>query len=313
MFYSFLVLVCNMNDLDMELQTIRQKLQTLKASPPEPVAAPWSPSRLTAPSPDLAQVTTAIETLRQRSGQPLSPPVASLQQFDVALSAIGQLAQQQYQALQRLQSVGLSLIQQTPPGTSPDVDDIARFLAECQTIQISTIQRNRDGYLDLDYHTINFHQTDQGALEKLGTRSQLFQHSVDHFAASNNPTTVHNRSDFNTTATGLVTDLKQFFQGAQRVLQRWKQRYSKPAQRSRSSQFTLIDGAIWFIGAVITRLVLNQLFLLYPALWTPIAFLLIAGIVMTLYRAILSPHPNPVIGYRTLMIIIGLIIGGRFS
>ena len=156
MFYSFPVLFCNMNDLDMELQTIRQKLQTLKASPPETVAAPWSPSRLTAPSPDLAQVTTAIETLRQRSGQPLSPPVASLQQFDAALSAIDQLAQQQQQALQRLQSVGVSLIQQTPPGTSPDIDDIARFLTACQTIQIPTIQRDRDGYLELDCHTVSF-------------------------------------------------------------------------------------------------------------------------------------------------------------
>ncbi|WP_152532050.1 hypothetical protein [Leptolyngbya sp. Heron Island J] len=297
----------------MELQTIRQKLQTLKASPPETVATPWSPSRLTAPSPDLAQVTTAIETLRQRSGQPLSPPVTSLQQFDAALSALEQLAQQQQQALQRLRTVGISLIQQTQPGTSPDVDDIARFLTECQDIQIPTIQRDAAGYLDLDYHTVNFHQADQGVTTKGGMRSQLFQHSAGNLQSSNNPTAIPNRSKFNTTATGLVTDLKRFYQVVHRVFQRWQRHYSASAQRSRSSQFTLLDSAIWFIGAAIARIVLNQLFLLYPALWTPVAFLLIGGILITLYRAILSPQPNPVSGYRTLMIILGLVIGGRFS
>ncbi|MEO0867249.1 MAG: hypothetical protein AAFY17_02145, partial [Cyanobacteria bacterium J06642_11] len=59
-----------MNDLEMELQTIRQKLQTLKASPPETVASPWGQSQHTSPSADFMQVQTAIETLRQRSEQP---------------------------------------------------------------------------------------------------------------------------------------------------------------------------------------------------------------------------------------------------
>ena len=54
MFYVLLVLRRHMSDLDMELQTIRQKLKTLKASPPETVAAPWGQSQLATPSPDLA-------------------------------------------------------------------------------------------------------------------------------------------------------------------------------------------------------------------------------------------------------------------
>ncbi|MEL6331273.1 MAG: hypothetical protein AAFQ76_01655, partial [Cyanobacteria bacterium J06626_26] len=100
-----------MSDLDMELQTIRQKLQTLKATPPETVAAPWGQSR-SAPSPHLAQVTTAIETLRQRSSPTQSLGTtrpnpgsnlasSSLQQFDAALATVDHLAQQQQQALYR--------------------------------------------------------------------------------------------------------------------------------------------------------------------------------------------------------------------
>ncbi len=300
-----------MNDLDMELQTIRQKLQTLKASPPETVASPWSPSRLTSPSPDLAQVTTAIETLRQRSGQPLASSATSLQQFDAALGAVDHLAQQQRQALQRLQSVGMGLIQQTQPGTSPDIDDIARFLTECQAIQIPMVQRDTDGYLDLAYYTVNLHEAEHGVAEKVRVRSQLFQHPLGSAQERNNPAAFAERPY--AAANGVVADLKNFYQVAYRTFQRWQQHHDMSAQRSRSSQFTLLDGAIWCLGAVVTRVILNQLFLSYPALWTPIAFLLVAGVIFSLYRTVLSPRPNPVVGYRTLMIIVGLLIGGRFS
>ncbi|EKV02680.1 hypothetical protein Lepto7375DRAFT_4941 [Leptolyngbya sp. PCC 7375] len=307
-----------MNDLDMELQTIRQKLQILKASPPETMAAPWSPSRLTAPSPNLAQVTTAIETLRQRSGQTLSSspvPGSSLQQFDAALGAVEQLAQQQRQALRRLQSVGDSLIQHIQPGTSPDIDDIARFLAECQAIQIPTVQRDADGYLDLIYYTVDFHQAEHDATSNAQTlrlRSQpLFKHSLHQEQGRSNG--FDDQYYRKTNGTGFVSDLKRVYQQVSGSIQRWTRRYSHSRQQTRVSQFTLLDSAIWCIGAAIFRLILNQLFQIHPALWPPVAFILIAGIILSLYRAILSPRPDPVLGYRTLMIILGLLVGGRFA
>lgn len=302
-----------MNDLDMELQTIRQKLKTLKASPPEAMSAPWSPSRLTAPSPDLAQVTTAIETLRQRSGQTLPAPVASasLQQFDTALNTINQLAQQQHQALARLHSLGSSLVQHVQPGTSPDIDDIAHFLTENPAIQVPTVQRDADGYLSLNYHTVDFYQTKRGASEEV--RSHLFKHSFSKATRSVNAVALDESPYDNTNLNNPINDLKQFWQITSQTLRRWASRRMASAERPRNSHFTALDGAIWCIGAVIGRLILNQIFQFYPTLWTPIAFALIAGIIFTLYRAILSPRPNPTVGYRTLMIIVGLLVGGRFS
>ena len=305
-----------MNDLDMELQTIRQKLQTLKASPPETVAAPWNPSRLTAPSPNLAQVTTAIETLRQRSGQTLSAPAtsSSLQQFDAALTAVEQLAQQQRQALERLQSLGVSLVQQIQPGTSPDVDDIARFLADCQSIEIPTVHRDADGYLGLSYHLVDFQEAEYDAKSNanaLRVRSQLFKHSLKQPQRSN---IGFNRAPYlNNNAEGILGDLKQFGKVVYRTLEKWLRPYFHASQRPRSANFTLLDGTIWCIGAAVVRLTLKQIFQIYPALWPPVAFIVIAGIVLSLYQAIFSPRPNPVLGYRTLMIILGLLLGGRFT
>ncbi|MBX2866178.1 MAG: hypothetical protein KTR27_21710 [Leptolyngbyaceae cyanobacterium MAG.088] len=307
-----------MNDLDMELQTIRQKLQTLKASPPETMTSPWNPSRLTAPSPNLAQVTTAIETLRQRSGQTLSSNAdsPSLQQFDAALTAVDQLAQQQHQALQRLHALGNNLIQQANPGTSPDIDDIARFLEAYQSIQIPTVQRDTDGYLDLRYHTVHLQPAEYGSDSHTDTwnmRSQLFQHPLGQPTRPINPETLDESPYDNNHFDNLLGDLQHFWQISKRTFQRWTNHHIPSAPRGRNPNFTLLDGAIWCIGAVIARIILNQIFQFYPALWTPVACMVIAGIIFTLYRSIFSPRPNPLVGYRTLMIIIGLLIGGRFS
>ena len=313
-----------MSDLDMELQTIRQKLQTLKESPPEPVAAPWGQSR-SATSPNLAQVTTAIETLRQRS-TPIQPSSttgpnptstlasSSLQQFDAALATVNHLAQQQQQTLYRLKALGNSLTQQIQPGASTDVDDITHFLDKCQTLQIPTIQRDSAGYLNLSYHRVDFHQAEHDATsnaERLRVRSQLFKHTT-------NPqeTIVGlDQSPYEEQSTsGLLDDLIHFYQLVSHTIQRWIERYVPVISRpSRASHFTLTDASIWCVGAAIARILLNQLFQFYPALWTPIAFMLIASIIFSLYRALFSPRPNPVLGYRTLMIIVGLLMGGRFS
>ncbi|MBE9065218.1 hypothetical protein IQ260_00945 [Leptolyngbya cf. ectocarpi LEGE 11479] len=303
-----------MNDLEMELQTIRQKLQTLKASPRETVASPWGQSRQPAPSPNLVQVTTAIETLRQRPGQtpPLAPSSHSLQQFDESLAILESLAQKQQQALRQLQTLGESLVQQSQPGTSPDIDDIARFLATCQTITIPMVQRDRNGYLELSFHTVNFRQAEHDASSNAATlrkRSPLFKYALDTSQRHTERPGWENIHVFDR----LVHELQAFSQLTYRSIQRWASRHLADQQRPRNSNFTFLDGAIWCIGSMIARILLNQIFQIYPALWTPIAVLFILGIGISLCSSIVSPRPNPVLGYRTLMTLVGLLIGGRFS
>ena len=304
-----------MNDLEMELQTIRQKLQTLKASPPEPVSAPWSQSRQTAPSPDLVQVTTAIETLRQRSGQPHALAVSqpNLGQFDEALAAVEHLAQQQQEALRQLQAIGDGLMQQTQPGTSADIDEIARFLAECQPIQIPLVRRDGNGYLDLRYQTVDFRRAEHDASSnaaQLRARSQLFKYAAQ--PPHGQQMQFENEHYPERAPENLLDDLKRLYQTGHQAIGKWLRQYLPPTHRSRSSQVTLVDSAIWCVGAAIARIILHQIFQFNPALWTPVAVILIVGIVISLYSSVLGPRPNPALGYRTLLIIVGLLLGGRF-
>ncbi|MEM7064957.1 MAG: hypothetical protein AAF572_17580 [Cyanobacteria bacterium P01_B01_bin.77] len=303
-----------MNDLEMELQTIRQKLQTLKASPRETVASPWERSRQSAPSPNLVQVTTAIETLRQRPSPtpPLATPSYSLQPFNESLATLESLAQRQQQALRQLQTLGESLVQQSQPGTSPEIDDIAHFLATCQTIAIPIVQRDLNGYLELGLQTFNFRQAKHDASSNAATlrmRSPLFQYELDPTQQHTDQPRLRDIPIFD----GLVQELQNFSQFAYQMLRRWSSRYFADKPRPHSSHFTLVDGAIWCIGSVIVRIFLNQIFQIYPALWTPVAIIFIMAIGISLYSLIFSPRPNSVLGYRTLMTLIGLLIGGRFS
>lgn len=311
-----------MNDLEMELQTIRQKLQTLKSSPPEQIAAPWGQSRQTTASPNLLQVQTAIDTLRQRSEQPHSLAVRqpTVQEFDDVLTSIEQLAQKQRAAFQRLQTVGHTLIKQVQPGASSDIDEIARFLEECPAIDIPSVERTVNGYLDIDYRHFNFRQAEQDATSNAATlrsRSRLFQQPLSsdtELGITNNYDAVEERFYSDNSASNLWGDINNFASVATREVQNWfSKQFSPKHQRKNHSRFTLLDSAIWCVGAIIARIILNQIFQIYPALWTPVALLLILGVSLSLYSAIFSARPKPILGYRTLMIILGLLIGGRFS
>ncbi|MEM6255437.1 MAG: hypothetical protein AAF821_21190 [Cyanobacteria bacterium P01_D01_bin.156] len=313
-----------MNDLEMELQTIRQKLQTIKASPPETVTPPWRQPQNVSPSPQYTQVKTAIDTLRQRSEQPhtlATVPKTSLQQFQDLLATNERLALQQQQTLEKLCRVGNDLMQQEPIGTSSNIDKIARFLRECPNIQVPTIKRTPQDYLELAYRTVNFRQANEDALynaAKLRTKSQLFQQpftpNSPYIGHDDNYIASDTNSDSSNLIAHLLDDLKRSLQLTMRPLKRLiRGQAMTRSQRSKHIGFSSMDSAIWCVGAAIARIVLNRAFQFYPGLWTPVALIIIVGVMLGLYSSLFSPNPNPSIGYRTLMVILGLILGGRFS
>jgi hypothetical protein len=179
-----------MNPTDMELQTIRQKLQSLKASPPpsESLSMPWSPplnegsssrSSVT-PSPNQAQVSAAIATLRQRShpatypDRPIAAPSVSadalvsqeVQRFQTHVSKVNALAQQQATAVLGLKQLAEEIehsLRTFGIESHTDLDPIAHFFADYDTASILTIARDRNGHYCLDYQTVDFYQAEREA------------------------------------------------------------------------------------------------------------------------------------------------------
>lgn len=79
----------------------------------------------------------------------------------------------------------------------------------------------------------------------------------------------------------------------------------------RSSRLTLIDCIIWLISGVFSRVGLNFLLSIYPGLWSVAVAIVTAITAYALYRATLAPKLDFGLAYRVLLMVAGLIIGGR--
>ncbi|NEP17812.1 MAG: hypothetical protein F6J97_13055 [Leptolyngbya sp. SIO4C1] len=320
-----------MNDTDMELQAIRQKLASLKveSSPDNALAAPWSAPRQTPSSPDSAQATVAIETLKQRSTQSyaayseaspaeLQPLITQgVRQFELQVQAINGLAQQQAAALARLKQLAERLeydLRSRGVDSHPEVASIAEFFLAYEATTVPTIERDPQGNYALASHKVDFYQAQRDAL----TTAQALRQRAGWSATSDAAAT-----EANWAGEPAIID---WLSRAQQILKRFwsrcltavnRQQLLPPSQspgrlRRRRTRFTALDAAIWFSSAAIVRVLLDIAFQSYPMLWMPTMLGLIAIVAIAIYHTVLSARPNPGYGYRVLTALIGLFVGGQF-
>jgi hypothetical protein len=66
-----------------------------------------------------------------------------------------------------------------------------------------------------------------------------------------------------------------------------------------------------FVGAVLGRITLNLVISAFPFLWTPAIALLATPAMIAVYRTSRSPQSGISWVYRLLVLMLGLLIGGR--
>jgi hypothetical protein len=76
-------------------------------------------------------------------------------------------------------------------------------------------------------------------------------------------------------------------------------------------ELSLLDIALWVTGAAIVRVGLDLLLLTFPILWPPMVLILVAFAAIAIYQTTLTSTSSLSLGYRLLLIMVGLLIGGR--
>lgn len=69
--------------------------------------------------------------------------------------------------------------------------------------------------------------------------------------------------------------------------------------------------ALWLGGAVIVRIAADLFLASHPGFWLPVVALMVAPTAIAVYRTTVAPQSSLVWGYRLLLIMIGLLLGGR--
>ncbi|MGG6297852.1 hypothetical protein ACQ4M4_25955 [Leptolyngbya sp. AN02str] len=70
--------------------------------------------------------------------------------------------------------------------------------------------------------------------------------------------------------------------------------------------------AAWVVGATIARVVIDGLLASFPVLWVPAVMLVVTPAAIAAYRTTVAPETSMIWGYRLFMIMVGLLLGGRF-
>ncbi|MBE9077080.1 hypothetical protein IQ241_07180 [Romeria aff. gracilis LEGE 07310] len=321
----------------MELQAIREKLQSLKAEPPESEALPWSPSQLeqfgaaqsASPPFMVAENAAAISALKQRSSQAAIPSAAlratptvpaeriiaqATAQLQGQIDQVNRLSQQQAAALSALRTLATRAetdLLDRGLWTHPATAAIAQFCRECESAAIPQVNCDLTGQLELSYRTVDFYQAEYDAADNaqaLRERSMGFSHRP--FAQPLSP--AMSRRSSSRRWPSAFSQARQLWEKCLRSRLRPKRpaRKSQTGRRPKPAAFTWLDGAIWFSGAAIVRLGVDLVLQAYPVLWLPAVMVVLTLIAIALYRTLLTPYPSAGLSYRLLIAIAGVLVGG---
>lgn len=79
-----------------------------------------------------------------------------------------------------------------------------------------------------------------------------------------------------------------------------------------SRRFSWTDGAIWFCGAAIARILIETVVLSFPVLRMPMLLVLFSAISFSIYRVVTSKSTSFTSAYKLAIVLLGLFIGGSF-
>ncbi|MFE4107268.1 hypothetical protein [Almyronema epifaneia] len=336
-----------MNNTDMELRAIREKLQSLQQEPLslEATALPWdghsddppgsreTPRRsptLPRSSPD--QIRTTVETLRQRSSQPLAspppdrgvsePPPAEVelpvaqyqQQLQQQAQQINQLSLAQEEAILQLKSMSdrYNLDLKHHLTRSGQAVPLPLPLCAFDAALVPAVHQNAQGNLTLTYRHLDLQQEERYAYELAENLRQ--RHGYQ------SPGLGEPSDGFDLALEAIwaepIKAMQTLSLWIQQVYRLWRRKLGSPGQRTRQRQLqsaplTFLDAVIWFSGGAMLRVGINFLLIAHPLLRLPVMLLLLGLSAGAIYRAVLLPRPDYAMGYRLLIAIAGLIVGGR--
>jgi hypothetical protein len=298
------------------------------------------------------ELATAVETLQQRSSdylqqfrqlrpQPTPQPSKSVTQQQVSeafkrLEAkaqyINELSTAQEVAMLELKSIAEKLERDWKAielEDQPTADLDAEIPTICEYLEaiVPHIEKDEDGTFVLTARPVDLFKAEREA----AMTAQTLRHRVpqsDYTPDSRRNRLLSVTDDRPLHAPGhpsprsgnLSSDLWQplweqcliFFGIKNAAPPRRRKRRRTPAKAT-SATFDLQDAVLWLIGAATARIGLNLVLANFPGFWLPVAALIVIPAAIAIYRTSSTPQSNLVWGYRLLVVMIGLLIGGRLS
>lgn len=224
----------------------------------------------------------------------------------------------------------------------PQLAIISQLFKDQPSAVVPHIERDNSGQFSLTYKTIDFEQAQQDAIataqalrQRAGNSSQPVPFAEPIETSEDNNSTANIRASLRTKSqkSSQPNSLKRLMGSIRRLLKgRRSHRNIHSANTISKSQqyqsddefdaafeeylpteeFSWLDGAIWFSGAAIARIVIQLVIPQYPLVSMPLLVALVGIIIFVIYRVIVSKSSNFTPAYRLFIAMLGLLSVGLF-
>ncbi|MBW4514108.1 MAG: hypothetical protein KME11_02645 [Timaviella obliquedivisa GSE-PSE-MK23-08B] len=322
-----------MEELQTEIKAIQVALRSIRANEPRssvPAPAPGSahaptlassrPARMQQIKP-LAERThratgqeLAMETQRlshltstyvKKLEQPKPPVVHSLdeafQRLDAQAEEVNQLSAAQEAAILKLKAIAEQVGQDWQSSDSKNLASsgkAVRLPPICEYLETAVphIEKDQQGKFVVTSRSVDLFKAEREA--------ELNAEELRHRAMR----TRQNSSLFRRVWNWLV-ERPQPKTSQSKTLQSKMQKRS--VQRSKGSPFRVRNTVILLVGAIVARVLLDTLLTIFPGLWLPAIAIMVTPSAIAIYRRPLTSESSLIWGYRLVIVLLGLLIGGR--
>lgn len=321
-----------MEELQTEIKAIQVALRSIRANnPPSSVpAAPFpasAPTVLASPRParmqqikplaqthqaageDLARETQRLSRLTSayvKQLEPPQPPVVhsldeAFQRLDAQAKEVNQLSAAQEAAILKLKAIAEQVGQEWQASDSTNLASsgkAVRLPPICEYVETAVphIEKDQYGKFVVTSRSVDWFKAEREAelnAEELRYRaiktqrnSSLFSRFWNWLGEKPQPKTSQSKT--------LYSKMQK-----------------RSAQRSKSSPFSVRHTVMLLVGAIVTRVLLDTLLAIFPGLWLPAIAIMVTPSAIAIYRRPLTRESGLVWGYRLVLVLLGLLIGGR--
>jgi hypothetical protein len=333
-----------------EIKAIQEKLQAIQAgrsagrSPSLPAMVELTPNTATATVPkpvrrESEHLATAAEVLQQRAASyvkhyqqsqpqpPLQTPkelserqfAEMLKRLEMQAQHINELSSAQEAAMMELKAIaekaerGLKL---------SDAEEVAlRYSALCEYVEpaVPHIEKDEHGAFVLTTRSIDLFKAEREA----NRVADALRHRTPHSSSASRSRSRQTSGRLQQQHSSRSKDagLGRLLGRQVGMLLKWltapkaatglKSPRSRQVEALEMPSFSLQNAAIWVIGSVVARVGLDLMLLAFPNMWLPVIALIVTPAAIAVYRATVAPQTGILWGYRLLLVMIGLLIGGR--
>ncbi|MBD1909550.1 MULTISPECIES: hypothetical protein [unclassified Leptolyngbya] len=228
------------------------------------------------------------------------------QQLTAKAEHINQLASAQENALLELRAIAQRLERDwraTGLEQFPYADNTGDFspLYRQSSATLTCVERDDDGNFLLASRTLDLLKAEREALQM----AQVLRKKRRHQS-----------TDFLTPVGGIILGwLKSLFSGFSRHPSRNGRRVASATATTApegSGTISLPIAVLWLMGSTVARMAIDIVLASHPGLYLPAVLLIAAPAAIAMYRTTVAPETSIEWGYRLLLIMVGLLLGGRF-